>query len=234
MTIEEFSDGFDTLLNSYYYTAGFGQDFNKSTVALDEYEKSVFLTKAQEDLVKAYYEGTVSSNEAGFEGSESIRRALDVLVRTASPEVSGDDGIADGSSLFVLPDDLWYIVYESATVTPDPYGCGDSRTLEVVPVRHDNWNRTKRNPFKQPNGKRVIRLDAGEGRVELVSSGTVTAYNIRYLRKPRPIILVPLTGSLSIDGEQDVSECELSSTLHKPILDRAVQLAATRLPSKQS
>ena len=40
MTTEEFSNEFDVLLNSY--SSG-GVEFN-------EYEKSIFLTKAQEDL----------------------------------------------------------------------------------------------------------------------------------------------------------------------------------------
>ena len=49
MTTEEFSNEFDTLLNSYSNTEGFGKTTN--TIELDEYEKSVFLTKAQEDVV---------------------------------------------------------------------------------------------------------------------------------------------------------------------------------------
>ena len=46
MTTQEFSDGFDTLLNSFGNTLTFG-----STLTFDEYEKSVFLTKAQESIV---------------------------------------------------------------------------------------------------------------------------------------------------------------------------------------
>ena len=49
MTTEEFSNEFDTLLNSY------GE--NPSTIELDEYEKSVFLTKAQEEIVIDLYSG---------------------------------------------------------------------------------------------------------------------------------------------------------------------------------
>ena len=47
MTTEEFSNEFDTLLNSYSVIGKFGKGENPSTIELDEYEKSVFLTKAQ-------------------------------------------------------------------------------------------------------------------------------------------------------------------------------------------
>ena len=46
MTTEEFSNEFDALLNSYSTT-----EETPNTIELDEYEKSVFLTKAQEDVV---------------------------------------------------------------------------------------------------------------------------------------------------------------------------------------
>lgn len=43
MTTEEFSNEFDTLLNSNSAIESFG---NISDIKLDEYEKSIFLTKA--------------------------------------------------------------------------------------------------------------------------------------------------------------------------------------------
>ena len=52
MTTEEFSNEFDTLLNSYSTT-----EEPTNTIELDEYEKSVFLTKAQEDVVIDMYNG---------------------------------------------------------------------------------------------------------------------------------------------------------------------------------
>lgn len=55
MTTEEFSNEFDTLLNSYSTIEAFGKTPN--TVELDEYEKSVFLTNAQEEIVIGMYNG---------------------------------------------------------------------------------------------------------------------------------------------------------------------------------
>ena len=51
MTTEEFSNEFDTLLNSYAISPDkYGMENSPLTIELDEYEKSVFLTKAQEDI----------------------------------------------------------------------------------------------------------------------------------------------------------------------------------------
>ena len=40
MTIDEFSNSFDTLLNSYAPISNFGEETSKQTITLDEYEKS--------------------------------------------------------------------------------------------------------------------------------------------------------------------------------------------------
>ena len=47
----------------------------------DEYEKSVFLTKAQEELVISIYDGKNLSGES-FENTEEARRSLSSLVKT--------------------------------------------------------------------------------------------------------------------------------------------------------
>lgn len=46
MTNEEFSNEFDVLYNNIT---------SNQAPGLDEYEKSVFLTKAQDEIVKAYF-----------------------------------------------------------------------------------------------------------------------------------------------------------------------------------
>lgn len=58
-------------------------------------------------------------------------------------------------------------------------------------------------------------------------SGDIT-YNMRYVRTPKPIILDKLSDiqeGLSINGQSDVSECELPVDIHQEILQRAVELA---------
>jgi signal-transduction protein with cAMP-binding, CBS, and nucleotidyltransferase domain len=62
------------------------------------------------------------------------------------------------------------------------------------------------------------------------SSSTAPHYNMRYVKRPRPIILVNLKSSnlgstLSIDGEQTAMTSELPEELHEEILQRAIELA---------
>lgn len=66
MTTKEFSDGFDTLLDSYSASPEFG---STTPLAFDEYEKSVFLTNAQEEIIIEIYTG---KNQYG----DSLERTL--------------------------------------------------------------------------------------------------------------------------------------------------------------
>lgn len=75
MTIEEFSNSFDTLLNSYRYKSEFGEQSSIGDVNLDEYEKSIFLTQAQDNIVKRYFSRTLNPSGEGFD--DSTRRQLD-------------------------------------------------------------------------------------------------------------------------------------------------------------
>lgn len=83
MNIQEFSNTFDTLLNSYNTQALFGETSSKREITLDEYEKSVLLTQAQDIIVKSYFDSISNPLGQGFD--DSIRRQLDfsALISTA-------------------------------------------------------------------------------------------------------------------------------------------------------
>jgi len=62
---------------------------------------------------------------------------------------------------------------------------------------------------------------------------TINDYIIRYVKRPRPIVLTDLAqGSystgLSIDGITTTTECELNPIIHIDILNKAVELAFSR------
>lgn len=68
----------------------------------------------------------------------------------------------------------------------------------------------------------------------IATSGTkVDLYSVRYIRKPKPIILTDLQAEfdgLTIDGQSQSiltngHACELNPSIHREILDRAVELA---------
>lgn len=224
MTTQEFSNEFDTLLNSYSYFPASGEQSFKAEILLDEYEKSVFLTQAQEEIVKGLYTGNLTGES--FEKTEELRRYLDGLVKTVKllPSSRVSSGIdINKSTFFELPDDVWFITYEQAVVL--------DKSIKVIPMRQDEWHKNKNNPFKMPNENKIIRLDSGEGIIELISySPSITEYLIRYVSKPSPIILIDLPDDLSINGECNITECKLNAALHRVILERAVQLAYRRFP----
>ena len=228
MTLEEFSNSFDTLLNSFARTAQFGDAANKADVSLDEYEKSVFLTRYQEELALSLYNGKNPLGE-GFEQTEEIRRYLSNLIKEAelTPIATSDGkplGIESNSKFFTLPADLWFITYEGVIISNGK--CEDSTSIDVYPVRQDEYHKIKKNPFRGANDRRALRLDLSEGNVEIISKYTVTKYYLRYLRKLKPIVLQNFTNEgVSVDGVSTATDCELPSFLHQRILEGAVMLA---------
>lgn len=231
MTTEEFSNEFDTLLNSYSNIEAFGK--TPSTIELDEYEKSVFLTNAQEEIVIDLYNGKNPFRDS-FEKTEEIRRYLSDLIRTytTSTKEEGYTGLSSKSVFFKLPDDLWFITYESVDLKDTELGCIDDKGILVMPITQDEYHRIKRNPFRGSNERRALRLDLSEKVVEIVSKYNIDTYLVRYLARPRPIILSKLPDNLSINGVSDKTECELNPVIHRAILERAVKLAIiSRVPN---
>lgn len=229
MGIKEFSDSFDTLLDSYANTAQFGDTISREDIALDEYEKSLFLTDAQEKELLSLYNGKNIDRE-GFEKSEEIRRYLAPLIMESKIQPLEEDentiipeGIEENSKFFRLPQDLWFITYE-AMVT-DKAACSGMATLEVVPARQDEYHRLRKNPFRGISERRALRFDFSDGMVEIISDRNISYYYVRYVRKVTPIILIDLPDGLKIDGSSAASGCLLHESLHRRILDRAVRMA---------
>ena len=217
MTNPEFSIEFDILYNNI--------SSNKAP-GLNEYEKSVFLTKAQEQIVTELYSGRNTTYNS-FEETEEQRRYLHSLITTSSLEESTeiDDIITSNSSIYKLPENIMFITYETAILT-------GNKEVTVYPVSQDELSKIINNPFRGPSNNRVLRLDLGNNSIEVISNYDITKYLIRYIRKPNPIILVDLEDELSINGVTEESECELDSSLHRTILDRAVALALQTMYSK--
>lgn len=214
MTVDEFSDAFDTLVLSSGQQAQF-----------DEYEKSLYLTLSQEQIVVELYNGGTGLN--GFEGTEELRTYLRSLVKTTLlKETESKDVISKSSKVFILPSDLLFITYESAVLDDTEAGCMNGSSIEVIPVTQDEYHKLKKNPFRNANKRRAIRLDNGLDTVEVVSKYNIKDYMIRYLSKPSPIVLANFD-EVSINNVKTITECKLDSGLHRYILERAVGLALT-------
>lgn len=131
------------------------------------------------------------------------------------------------SFIFKLPENLMFVTYESATIVNK-----DIKEAIVYPVSQDELSKIINNPFRGPSKNRILRLDNNSNTAELISNEIIIDYTIRYIRKPNPIILTDLEDDLSINGISEESECELDSSLHRTILDRAVALALQTMYSK--
>lgn len=219
MTNEEFSNEFDILINNI----NVGLEF-------DEYEKSVYLTKAQEEVVEGLYTGKITGDS--FEGTEQLRRYLADLVKTAIlPCNKASKGLSNNSVFAVLPDDLWFITYESVALNGDT-PCIKGKEIQVVPVTQDEYHRIKGNPFRRQNSRRALRLDVGNSMVELISDEDIRSYLVRYMSRPEPIILLDLPEGLFINNVNEKTECKLNPGLHRTILEIAVNMAIkSRVPS---
>lgn len=220
MTNEEFSNEFDILINNI----NVGLEF-------DEYEKSLFLTKAQEDVVTSLYRGNLIGES--FERTEELRRYLSDLVNTYNTnEKLVCDGITNNSYFFKIPKDILFITYEAVVSQDEKLGCSKNTTMEVVPITQDEFHRIRNNPFRMPNKRRVLRLDIQDQIVELISYYEIDEYIIRYLKKPDPIILTDLPQGLSINEKPKATECKLNPAIHRTILEVAVNMAIkSRVPS---
>lgn len=227
MTIQEFSNTFDILLNSYNTQAQFGEQASKREIVLDEYEKSLYLTKAQEEVVVNLYNGKNPYGDS-FESTEEMRRYLESLVKTkvySTEEQVNGTGVSVGSVFYQLPEDVAFITMEQVTYEDEALGCYSGSVAAVYPVTQDEYSRIKNNPFRGPTRYKVIRLDTGNNTVELVSKYKIGEYLLKYLSRPEPIILEDLPNNLTIEGDWEHSECKLNSILHDTILERAVQMA---------
>lgn len=230
MTTEEFSNGFDVLVNSYSSSLPSGFEDTR-TMTFNEYEKSVFLTKAQQELVINLYNGKNIYGDS-FELTEELRRYLDGLVKTKVYNTSEDakDGLTKSSespkysTFFELPEDLAFITMEQITYGDEELGCYDGHRASVYPVTQDEYARVKDNPFRGPTKYKAIRLDYGSSIVEIISKFQVSNYLIKYLSKPSPIILIDLPDDLTIENSNKKTECTLNPILHQAILERAVAL----------
>lgn len=224
MTLQEFSLEFDILYNNVT---------SNSAPPLDEYEKSVFLTMAQLEIVKELYSGR---NQLGLavEVNEESRHYLNSLIYTATSELTEDDAnvyekykeykidpnYEDISAIAILREYISYSVNDKVKEIP------------VIPISHDTIFSTLQNPFRGTSHKRALKTEVNNhyriywDKPDNINDATFT---LTYLTKPTPIILENIDTSeyLTIDGE-DVyggKECILPEVLHGDILKRAVQLA---------
>lgn len=233
MTKDEFSQEFDILYNNIS---------SNQAPGLTEYEKSVVLTKAQDEIIKNYFTGKPNGNKYQEGIEDSAKRYSDfsclITVKSIQAQAHSDETSIDArGQICTLPEDLMISLNEKFKIESNEY--------QVVPITLAEYQRLMSRPSGDPLKRQVWKLmgnsASGNGSVEIIphwkdSRTTNNKLIIRYVRRPYPIILEPLTTqNLTINGvadyygttldPQNTEACELAKELHPEILQRAVELA---------
>lgn len=259
MTTTEFSNQFDLLFNNIS---------SNQAPGLNEYEKSVFLTKAQDEIVKNYFQAESNGNtvKKGFDDTAIRQMDFSDLIMSKTLEEENEEPDVDPRALVykITKDDRVYIIINESLylMVNNKDGKLEVKGIrQVVPIKYTEYMRLMSKPFKEPLKNMAWRIitkgregdadvDKSTGdpttvdstvssKVEIVvttadkkkykSDGSFIKYNIRYVRRPRPIILTDLSDTfgedLTINGYNKAMTCELNESTHEAILQRAIELA---------
>ena len=131
------------------------------------------------------------------------------------------------SKRVALDTDIMMFINEFLDVNRE--GLENPIRLTVVPLNYREYARLMSKPYKRPlqyQAWRIIDNSNSKNYVELIAgpNDTIIKYAIRYVKRPRAIILSNLEG-VTLDGKSTAQTCELDPILHYEILQRAVELA---------
>ena len=155
-TVKEWSDAFDVLFNEV---------MSNASAALDEYDKSIFLTKGQEEVIKNYFNPKGNKYQEGFDDSAKRQADFATLLKNATlSEASSYDKFDARSTAYQFPNDYFLAINEQFQVTSGtkvyPY--------TIIPISYDTYNKVMRKPYKYPAKASVWRIitgtkDTGDG-----------------------------------------------------------------------
>lgn len=149
MTNNEFSNEFDVLYQNIT---------SNQAPGLDEYEKSVFLSKAQDEIVKSYFDPKTNKPQEGFDGSEKRQIDFSMLIVTEKAIEATVQPVQlfplQHTKVFAVPDKILMFINESLTVTRD----GNPTYLTVVPLDYKEYNRLMSKPYKRPLKNQAWRI----------------------------------------------------------------------------
>lgn len=214
MTAQEFSSEFDLLYNNVN---------SAQSPGLTEYEKSVFLTKAQDEIIKNYFTNVQGGNkyQQGVEDSEKRYADFSALLTVATLNAETTDAMPfdERGKIFRLPDGnsdskkVMIVITETFKTGKLTSGSKEPSltSYQVVPLKFDEYIRLMSKPSSDPLKKQVWKLmgnsESGNGSIEIVphwkdKNNNINVLVLKYIRKPHPIILEDLAvQGLSIEGQ---------------------------------
>lgn len=229
MDIKEFSNEFDVLYNNI---------MSNQAPGLDEYEKSVFLTKAQNELIKNYFTSTQGGNkyQKGFDDSKKrqidfstliVNRACPLRVPSDYYDSSITEGLTFTGNLYgTAPEALIFgdtsfiksillVVSERILVRSVKDGLSD-KFYQVVPIKLVELQRILSKPYGRPLKRQAWRIletfNEKESDDSLVdSNGNGFRFILHDEDKP---YLIPDGGE--IETQEDVGVIYYVTYLRKP------------------
>lgn len=156
MTTQEFSNQFDVLYNNI---------MSNQAPGIDEYEKSIFLTKAQEELVRDYFNSRNVKNAQGFDDNQKRQYDFSTLLSSVRlPDYTDTLGILSATNLaicntafdsrariYIAPSDLFLAINESIEDSV-------KRRYSVLPISYDEYNRLMLKPYGFPLKRQAWRI----------------------------------------------------------------------------
>ena len=149
-TVKEWSDAFDVLFNNA---------MSNANAALDENDKSIFLTKGEFEVVKNYFNPKGNKYQEGFD--DSIKRQADfaTLIKTKVLDpITNTNAFDSRSQSFIMPPEVFLVINEQIHDDVQPY--------QIIPISYDDYVNKMQKPYKYPPKNQVWRLITGETYVQ--------------------------------------------------------------------
>ena len=240
MNESEMSTLFDVLYNNIA---------SNNAPGLNEYEKSVFLTKAQDEIVNNHFYPEGNPKQKGYDDTSKRQTDFSMLtVNGVGTYQSESPSVDPRAYVFTLPTGIMFVINESVQFLKEE-GTVVAGIRQVIPLSYNEYTTLMSKPFKEPLKYQAWRLNVDKtsaatpavkaeiiitsaDKSEYVEAGeeaTCMKYVIRYVKRPDPIILVNLANTFGEDifihGQQTKMPCKLDPAIHEEIVQRAVELA---------
>lgn len=230
MTTSEFSKEFDIRFNFVNSNLAF---------SVNDYEKSVYLTRAQEEILSNYFSPRGNKMQEGID--DSAKRDIDfssiIQVMEATSVKAGVVPFADNGLVFEIADNVLYLLNEKFEYNIITSPTASSKKTSIFPLKWEEYQRILTKAYKSPPKRQTWRMirsndttgGNGNGRlvVELIPksdlTGTAYKYTARYIKKPQPIVVASIS-PLTVNGISTISECILPTEIHDEILNRAIEI----------
>ena len=173
MTKEEMSNEFDILYN---------QVNSNQAPGVDEYEKSVFLTKAQDDIIRMYFDPRGNKFQEGFDGSQKRQYDFSTILTHTKLERITEGGSYESydprAISFKFPKDFFLSTNESVVERREGK---EDMVYQIIPISYYDYGRLMQKPYQYPPKRSVWRLitenisessSSGNGIVPQTGQGT--------------------------------------------------------------